>query len=121
MNELTVGAISPQARWRKSSYSGSEADSCIEVLDGCPAGAPVRASKLPQGQSCSSLGPPGPRSSQQSGPAPSPPDPTPPDRPLSCDRGRVTSPATDQTLPLNRSSTSPSLRIRSLSNSSCSS
>lgn len=35
--------------WRKSSYSGPEAGSCVEVLDGHPAGLPVRDSKNPQG------------------------------------------------------------------------
>ncbi|MEU7468956.1 DUF397 domain-containing protein [Streptomyces sp. NPDC044984] len=34
---------------RKSSYSGPEAGSCLEVLDGHPAGVPVRYSKDPQG------------------------------------------------------------------------
>lgn len=33
--------------WRKSSYSGSDAGSCVEVLDGCPLGVPVRDSKAP--------------------------------------------------------------------------
>ncbi|MFE2275698.1 DUF397 domain-containing protein [Streptomyces sp. NPDC059454] len=35
--------------WRKSSYSGPEAGSCLEVLDGHPAGVPVRDSKNPHG------------------------------------------------------------------------
>ncbi|MFF3481885.1 DUF397 domain-containing protein [Streptomyces sp. NPDC002701] len=35
--------------WRKSSYSGPEAGSCLEVLDGHPAGVPVRDSKDPLG------------------------------------------------------------------------
>ncbi|MFE9889127.1 DUF397 domain-containing protein [Streptomyces scopuliridis] len=35
--------------WRKSSYSGNESGSCIEVLDGHPAGVPVRDSKNPHG------------------------------------------------------------------------
>ncbi|MET7291403.1 DUF397 domain-containing protein [Streptomyces griseoloalbus] len=35
--------------WRKSSYSGPEAGSCFEVLDGHPAGVPVRDSKIPHG------------------------------------------------------------------------
>ncbi|WP_328496187.1 DUF397 domain-containing protein [Streptomyces sp. NBC_00414] len=35
--------------WRKSSYSGPEAGSCLEVLDGHPAGVPVRDSKNPYG------------------------------------------------------------------------
>ncbi|MER6266102.1 DUF397 domain-containing protein [Streptomyces sp900105755] len=37
--------------WRKSSYSGSDGGDCVEVADGCPAGAivPVRDSKNPSG------------------------------------------------------------------------
>ncbi|MFD7456202.1 MULTISPECIES: DUF397 domain-containing protein [unclassified Streptomyces] len=35
--------------WRKSSYSGPEADSCLEVLDHHPTGVPVRDSKNPDG------------------------------------------------------------------------
>jgi hypothetical protein len=35
--------------WRKSSYSGSEGGSCLEVLDHHPAGVPVRDSKTPNG------------------------------------------------------------------------
>ncbi|WP_432191236.1 DUF397 domain-containing protein [Streptomyces sp. bgisy027] len=35
--------------WRKSSYSGTEADSCLEVLDNHPSGVPVRDSKTPHG------------------------------------------------------------------------
>ncbi|MFG1671792.1 DUF397 domain-containing protein [Streptomyces sp. Y7] len=35
--------------WRKSTYSGNEGGSCIEVLDGYPTGVPVRDSKVPQG------------------------------------------------------------------------
>ncbi|MFH9227322.1 DUF397 domain-containing protein [Streptomyces lydicus] len=35
--------------WRKSSYSGSSEGSCVEVLDGHPAGVPVRDSKDPHG------------------------------------------------------------------------
>jgi hypothetical protein len=35
--------------WRKSSYSGSEAGSCLEVLDNHPSGVPVRDSKVPHG------------------------------------------------------------------------
>lgn len=33
--------------WRKSSYSGPEGGSCVEVLDGHQAGVPVRDSKTP--------------------------------------------------------------------------
>jgi hypothetical protein len=35
--------------WRKSSYSGPEAGSCLEVLDHFPSGVPVRDSKTPHG------------------------------------------------------------------------
>jgi hypothetical protein len=35
--------------WRKSSYSGTEANSCLEVLDNHPTGVPVRDSKNPHG------------------------------------------------------------------------
>ncbi|GHJ01471.1 DUF397 domain-containing protein [Streptomyces olivaceus] len=35
--------------WRKSSHSGSEAGSCLEVLDGHRPGVPVRDSKNPHG------------------------------------------------------------------------
>ncbi|MBC9726735.1 DUF397 domain-containing protein [Streptomyces sp. TRM68367] len=35
--------------WRKSSYSGNEAGSCLEVLDHDPSGIPVRDSKIPHG------------------------------------------------------------------------
>ena len=35
--------------WRASSYSGPEGGSCLEVLDGHPAGVPVRDSKDPDG------------------------------------------------------------------------
>jgi hypothetical protein len=31
--------------WRKSSYSNDQGGSCVEVLDGHPAGVPVRDSK----------------------------------------------------------------------------
>ncbi|WP_432107492.1 DUF397 domain-containing protein [Streptomyces sp. AA1529] len=35
--------------WRKSSHSGPEGGSCVEVLDGHPSGVPVRDSKVPHG------------------------------------------------------------------------
>ncbi|MCX5168698.1 DUF397 domain-containing protein [Streptomyces antibioticus] len=48
MTEHTVpDSVSPLA-WRKSSYSGPEGGSCVEVLDGYLAGVPVRDSKSPQ-------------------------------------------------------------------------
>ncbi|MFJ8081312.1 DUF397 domain-containing protein [Streptomyces sp. NPDC096205] len=39
----------PASGWRKSSYSGTEANSCLEVLDHHPTGVPVRDSKNPHG------------------------------------------------------------------------
>ncbi|MFF0446953.1 DUF397 domain-containing protein [Streptomyces sp. NPDC004609] len=41
-NALALGG------WRKSSYSGSDQGSCVEVADGYE-GVPVRDSKVPQG------------------------------------------------------------------------
>ncbi|MBA4867176.1 DUF397 domain-containing protein [Streptomyces sp. PSKA54] len=35
--------------WRKSSYSGGDEGSCVEVLDTYPYGLPVRDSKAPHG------------------------------------------------------------------------
>ncbi|MEU3407463.1 DUF397 domain-containing protein [Streptomyces sp. NPDC006670] len=35
--------------WRKSSYSGDESGSCVEVLDSHPTAVPVRDSKDPTG------------------------------------------------------------------------
>ncbi|MEU7059950.1 DUF397 domain-containing protein [Streptomyces sp. NPDC046197] len=35
--------------WRKSSYSGGDEGSCLEVLDDQPYGLPVRDSKAPHG------------------------------------------------------------------------
>ncbi|MFD7130284.1 DUF397 domain-containing protein [Streptomyces sp. NPDC059894] len=37
------------ARWRKSSYSGSTGGDCVEVADGFPGAVPVRDSKNPAG------------------------------------------------------------------------
>ncbi|MFF4869424.1 DUF397 domain-containing protein [Streptomyces sp. NPDC000961] len=37
------------ARWRKSSYSGTNGGECIEVADGFPGAVPVRDSKNPAG------------------------------------------------------------------------
>lgn len=38
------------AAWRASSYSGTNGGDCVEVADGCPIGAvPVRDSKNPSG------------------------------------------------------------------------
>ncbi|GAA2256342.1 hypothetical protein GCM10010145_25760 [Streptomyces ruber] len=41
--------MAERTRWRKSSYSGPEAGSCLEVLDHHPTGIPVRDSKVPDG------------------------------------------------------------------------
>ncbi|WP_037910797.1 DUF397 domain-containing protein [Actinacidiphila yeochonensis] len=35
--------------WRKSSYSGNQNGSCVEVVDGFEGGIPVRDSKDPDG------------------------------------------------------------------------
>ena len=47
MTEHRIPDASTLSGWRKSSYSGNDADSCVEVLDGYPAGVPVRDSKVP--------------------------------------------------------------------------
>ncbi|MDX3523121.1 DUF397 domain-containing protein [Streptomyces scabiei] len=39
----------PVAAWRKSSYSGSGGDDCLEVAEGHPTHIPVRDSKAPLG------------------------------------------------------------------------
>ncbi|MFD0025961.1 DUF397 domain-containing protein [Streptomyces sp. NPDC058382] len=44
MNERTTST-----GWRKSSYSGPEKDSCLEVRDHHPHAVPVRDSKVPGG------------------------------------------------------------------------
>ena len=49
MTEHTIQDASALHGWRKSSYSGSEGGSCVEVLDGYPSGVPVRDSKVPHG------------------------------------------------------------------------
>ena len=49
MTEHTIPDASLLAGWRKSTYSGNEGGSCVEVLDGYPAGVPVRDSKAPDG------------------------------------------------------------------------
>lgn len=49
MAEHTIPDAATLSGWRKSSYSGSDADSCVEVLDGHPSGVPVRDSKSPHG------------------------------------------------------------------------
>jgi hypothetical protein len=49
MGEHTISDASTLSGWRKSSYSGNESGSCVEVLDGYPSGVPVRDSKTPHG------------------------------------------------------------------------
>ncbi|CAL9291591.1 MULTISPECIES: DUF397 domain-containing protein [unclassified Streptomyces] len=49
MNDHTIPDASSLTGWRKSSYSGNEGGSCVEVLDNHPSGIPVRDSKTPQG------------------------------------------------------------------------
>ncbi|MYS22650.1 protein of unknown function [Streptomyces sp. DvalAA-14] len=46
--ETVIPTASALTGWRKSSYSGSDEGSCVEVADGY-AGVPVRDSKDPQG------------------------------------------------------------------------
>ncbi|WP_406738455.1 DUF397 domain-containing protein [Streptomyces sp. NBC_00853] len=47
MTEHTISDASSLTGWRKSTYSGNEGGSCVEVLDGYPSGVPVRDSKTP--------------------------------------------------------------------------
>ncbi|AOP50669.1 DUF397 domain-containing protein [Streptomyces lydicus] len=49
MTDHTIPSAAISSGWRKSSYSGPDNDSCLEVLDGHPAGVPVRDSKNPHG------------------------------------------------------------------------
>lgn len=49
MTERIIVDASQLTGWRKSSYSGSDAGSCVEVLDGYPPGVLVRDSKCPHG------------------------------------------------------------------------
>lgn len=49
MSERTLPKASTLSGWRKSSYSGNEGGSCVEVLDGYLSGVPVRDSKTPHG------------------------------------------------------------------------
>jgi hypothetical protein len=49
MAEHTILNAAELSGWRKSSYSGNNADSCIEIIDGHPSGVPVRDSKDPHG------------------------------------------------------------------------
>ena len=49
MTEHTISDSSTLSGWRKSSHSGNESGSCLEVLDAHPSGVPVRDSKIPDG------------------------------------------------------------------------
>ncbi|MDI3408396.1 DUF397 domain-containing protein [Streptomyces cavernicola] len=49
MTDRTIVDARTLRGWRKSSYSGSEAGSCLEVIDTHPAAVPVRDSKTPHG------------------------------------------------------------------------
>lgn len=49
MTEHVITDAAALDNWRKSSYSGNEAGSCVEVTDAHPAGVPVRDSKDPHG------------------------------------------------------------------------
>jgi Domain of unknown function (DUF397) len=49
MNDHVILDASTLSGWRKSSYSGAEAGSCVEILDNHPSGIPVRDSKTPHG------------------------------------------------------------------------
>ncbi|MBP5863559.1 DUF397 domain-containing protein [Streptomyces scabiei] len=51
MTEPIISNAAALTGWRKSSYSGSEGGSCLEVLDNHPVGVPVRDSKAPDGPS----------------------------------------------------------------------
>ncbi|MFH8679334.1 DUF397 domain-containing protein [Streptomyces lydicus] len=49
MTEWTISNTVIFNGWRKSSYSGNDGGSCLEVQDNHPAGVPVRDSKNPHG------------------------------------------------------------------------
>ncbi|MEN8650298.1 DUF397 domain-containing protein [Streptomyces sp. 21So2-11] len=49
MTKRTIPNAAMLSGWRKSSYSGSDAGSCVEVLDSHPSGVPVRDSTFPHG------------------------------------------------------------------------
>ncbi|PAZ15314.1 DUF397 domain-containing protein [Streptomyces sp. SA15] len=49
MTERIIRDASTVSGWRKSSHSGNESGSCVEVLDDYPTGVPVRDSKTPHG------------------------------------------------------------------------
>ncbi|MEV7400911.1 DUF397 domain-containing protein [Streptomyces sp. NPDC091267] len=49
MTEHSIPDASKLSGWRRSSHSGNESGSCVEVLDGYPSAVPVRDSKTPGG------------------------------------------------------------------------
>ncbi|WP_322985113.1 DUF397 domain-containing protein [Streptomyces sp. S584] len=49
MFERTIPNASVLHGWRRSTHSGPESGSCVEVADGHPSGVPVRDSKSPHG------------------------------------------------------------------------
>ncbi|WP_329043202.1 DUF397 domain-containing protein [Streptomyces sp. NBC_00178] len=49
MLECTIPDSSELRGWRRSTHSGPESGSCVEVLDHHPSGVPVRDSKSPHG------------------------------------------------------------------------
>ncbi|WP_369265211.1 DUF397 domain-containing protein [Streptomyces sp. R35] len=49
MTEHLISDASRLSGWRKSSYSGGDEGSCVEVLDAYPVGVPVRDSKVKTG------------------------------------------------------------------------
>ncbi|MDG9716731.1 DUF397 domain-containing protein [Streptomyces sp. DH24] len=49
MADRTIRNAAALKGWRKSSHSGSEAGSCLEVIDTHPSEVPVRDSKTPRG------------------------------------------------------------------------
>ncbi|MET9926250.1 MULTISPECIES: DUF397 domain-containing protein [unclassified Streptomyces] len=49
MAEQITTTTASLSGWRKSSYSGSDSNSCLEVQDHHPTAVPVRDSKVPDG------------------------------------------------------------------------
>ncbi|MGW3560198.1 DUF397 domain-containing protein [Streptomyces sp. NPDC000963] len=49
MNEHIIPDASALTGWRKSTYSGNEGGSCVEILDNYLSGVPVRDSKAADG------------------------------------------------------------------------
>lgn len=49
MTEFAIPNATALSGWRKSSYSGNEGGSCVEVTNAHPTAVPVRDSKNPHG------------------------------------------------------------------------